>query len=112
MFLEVTDQVLAEMVRAIVREVDPERIILFGSRARGEAGPDSDLDLMIVERERFGEKRRRWEELGRIRNARSGFFIPKDILVFSQDEIAKWQNSINHIIATSLREGKVLYERP
>jgi len=111
MFLEVTDQVLAEIVQAIVREVDPERIILFGSRARGGAGPDSDLDLMIVEREGFGEKRRRWEELGRIRHALSGFFIPKDILVFSQDEIAKWQNSINHIIATNLREGKVLYER-
>ena len=111
MFLKVTDQVLAEMVQAIVREVGPERIILFGSWARGEVGPDSDLDLMIVEREGFGEKRSRLDELVRIREALSAFEIPKDILVYSVKEVEHWRNSLNHIIASTLREGKVLYER-
>ena len=109
--IEVNDQVLSEMVQAIVREVDPEQIILFGSRARGGGGQDSDLDLLIVERESFGEKRSRREELARIRRALSEFFIAKDILVFSQEEVARWRNSINHIIATSLRDGRILYER-
>jgi len=112
MFLKVTDQVLAEMVQAIVREVNPEKIILFGSRVRGEVGPDSDLDLMIVEREEFGKDRRRLDELVRIREALSAFEIPKDILVYSVQEVEEWRDSINHIIASTLREGKVLYERP
>jgi predicted nucleotidyltransferase len=112
MFLKVTDQVLAEMVQAIVREVNPEKIILFGSRVRGEVGPDSDLDLMIVEREEFGKSRNRLDELVRIREALSAFEIPKDILVYSVQEVEEWRDSINHIIASTLREGKVLYERP
>ena len=110
--IEVTDQVLEEMVQAIVREVDPEQIILFGSRARGQGGPDSDLDLMIVEREEFGKGRDRRKELARIRKALSEFRIAKDILVYSIQEVEHWRDSINHIIASTLREGKVLYERP
>jgi len=112
MFLKVTDQVLAEMVQAIVREVDPEKIILFGSRVRGEVEPDSDLDLMIVERDEFGKSRNRLDELVRIREALSAFEVPKDILVYSVQEVEEWRDSINHIIASTLREGKVLYERP
>jgi len=64
--IEVTDEVLADMVQAIVREVDPERIYLFGSRARGDAREDSDIDLLIVESEPFGPGRSRFEELNRI----------------------------------------------
>jgi predicted nucleotidyltransferase len=111
LMIEINDQILQEMVQAIIREVDPEKIILFGSQAQGPARPDSDLDLLIVEREGFGEKRSRREELARIRRALSEFFIAKDILVFSQEEVARWRNSINHIIATSLRDGRILYER-
>ncbi len=51
--IEVTDEVLDAMVRAIVDAVDPEQVWLFGSRARGQAGPESDVDLLVVEREPF-----------------------------------------------------------
>jgi predicted nucleotidyltransferase len=109
--IEVTDEVLADMVQAIVCEVDPERIYLFGSRARGDARADSDIDLLIVESEPFGPDHNRWQEMKRARQALSAFRIPKDILVYTVDEGAKWQYSINHIIARCLREGKLLYER-
>src|SRR4030042_570102 len=105
--IEINDQVLEEMVQAIIREVDPEKIVLFGSLVWGGGGPNSDLDLMIVEREEFGGSRGRLEELVRIREALSAFEIPKDILVYSIKEFEKWRNSINHIIATTLREGRV-----
>jgi uncharacterized protein len=109
--IEVTEEILAAMVKTVVREIDPERIILFGSHARGDARVDSDIDLLIVEREPFGPGRSRWKEIERVRQCLSPFRIPKDILVYSSDEVAKWQHSINHIIARSLREGKLLYER-
>ncbi|MCZ6632033.1 MAG: nucleotidyltransferase domain-containing protein [bacterium] len=109
---EITEQALDDMVATIVREVDPKRIVLFGSHARGDAGKDSDVDLIIVEDESFGPKRSRREEIRRIRHALSPFRAPKDILVYSADEVAKWQYATNHIISHSLREGKVVYERP
>lgn len=102
---------MSEIVKQIVVQTDPEKIILFGSYARGLAGPDSDLDLLIVEREPFGKSRSRWEETARIREVLSPFRISKDILLYSMDEVRKWEGSINHILPRSLREGKLLYER-
>jgi hypothetical protein len=49
----IDEPLLQDIVDAIVQEVDPETIILFGSRARGDALPDSDVDLLIVEKEPF-----------------------------------------------------------
>ena len=108
----VTDQLLDEMVQAIVQEIAPEQIYLFGSHARGTARPDSDVDLLIIEWQPFGPHRSRWQELARIRRALSPFRVSKDILVYSRDEVAKWQHAVNHIVSRGLREGKLLYERP
>lgn len=110
--IKVTDQVLDQMVRSIVREVDPELILLFGSRASANQGVESDVDLLIVERDPFGPDRTRRNELARIRGALSSFRAPKDILVYSSEEMEKWRDSLNHILADALREGKLLYERP
>lgn len=107
----ITDQMLREIVTATVRAVDPERIILFGSYARGEAGPSSDLDLLIIERAPFGQGRTRRSELKRLRRALWDFRVPIDILLYTEDEVAAWRDSVNHVIACSLREGRTLYER-
>ena len=108
----VSETVLAEMVQAIVREVDPEQIYLFGSHARGEARADSDVDLLVVEREPFGPWHSRFQQINRLYRALSSFRIPKDILLYSRDEFAKWRNSLNHVVSRCYREGKLLYERP
>ncbi len=110
--MAITEQVIDEMMEVIIREIHPERIILFGSRARGEEKMASDIDLLVVEKESFGMGHSRREEIARIRRILSQFRIPKDILVYSTDEIAKWQHAMNHIISHILREGRVLYERP
>ena len=109
--IEVTDKVLADMVLAIVREVDPEQIYLFGSHARGDARKDSDVDLLIVVREPFGPEHSRFHEINRIHRVLSSCRIPRDILVYSSDEFVKWRHSLNHVVSRCVREGKLLYPR-
>jgi uncharacterized protein len=107
----VDDTVLEQMVQSIVAEVDPEQVILFGSRAAGRAGPESDVDLIVIERNAFGNGRSRRQEMARLWRALAKFHVAKDILVYSLDEVQRWRNSLNHVLARALREGRVLYER-
>ena len=108
----VDDALLARMVQTIVEEVDPEQVILFGSRARGDAGTDSDVDLIVIESAPFGKGRNRDAEETRLWRALAGFHVPKDLLVYSRDEVEYWRDSLNNVLARALREGRVLYERP
>ena len=108
---EAADVLLDKMVKAIVNEVDPEQVILFGSRARGDATADSDIDLVVVEAQPFGTGRDRRTEAMRLWRALAAFDAPTDLLVYSRDEVAYWRDSRNHVLARALREGKVLYER-
>jgi uncharacterized protein len=110
MMVSVSEELIEQMAKEIVREVDPERIVLFGSWARGQANESSDVDLLIVERDPFGPDRSRRKEAARIWRCLSGFRVPTDILVYSADEIAQWQDSVQHVIGKAMREGKVLYE--
>ena len=109
--VRVTDDLLDRMVRAIVDEVDPEQVILFGSRARGEAREDSDVDLIVVEAEPFGPQRARHGEMVRLYHAVAQFPVAADLLVYSTEDVAYWRDSLNHVLARALREGTVLYER-
>jgi uncharacterized protein len=108
--VNISDKVIEEMAQRIVREVDPQRILLFGSWARGEANEHSDVDLLIVEREPFGEQRSRRQEAARIWRCLSDFRVPTDILVYSVSEVEQRKDSRYHLIGRALREGKVLYE--
>ena len=108
---QVTDTLIERMVRAIVEEVHPEQVILFGSRGRGDESQDSDVDLLVVEAEPFGPQRSRHRELVRLNHALAGFPVAADVLVYSRDDVDYWRDSLNHVLARALREGKVLYER-
>jgi len=110
--VHVTDDTLDRMVRAIVAAVDPERVILFGSRARGDAGAESDVDLVVVEAEPFGPGRSRHDELVRLYHALADFRVAADVLVYSNADVAYWRDSLNHVLARALREGRTLHERP
>ncbi len=106
------NQLLQEMVEVIVREVDPETIILFGSRARGDARPDSDVDLLVVESEPFSARRSRFQEVNRLYMALRKMPVDKDLLLYSRDEFEFWKTSLNHVVGRAVREGRVLHERP
>lgn len=110
--IEVTDTVIDQMVDAIVAEADPEMVILFGSRARGDFRGHSDVDLIVVAAEPFGPLRSRHSEMLRLRRVLRPFTVPVDVLVYSQDDVDYWRDSLNYVLARALREGRVLYERP
>jgi predicted nucleotidyltransferase len=101
---------LQKMVDALLAAGQPQRIILFGSRARGDDRPDSDLDLLIVQAPQPGGSR--WQELRRLRQALRSFPVAKDLLLFRPAEFEYWRDSLNHIVGRAVREGRLLYERP
>lgn len=108
--VNIPDDLIDRMTQRIVREVHPQKILLFGSWARGQANKESDVDFLVVEREPFGGNRSRRQEAARIWRCLSEFRVPTDILVYSASELSQWQDSSHHVIGTALREGKVLYE--
>ncbi|MDQ6978640.1 MAG: nucleotidyltransferase domain-containing protein [Mariprofundaceae bacterium] len=106
------DAMVSQMTQIIVDVAKPEKVILFGSYARGDATTTSDIDFMVVEAEPFGSQRSRRAELLRLWLALTPFMIAKDILLYSTEEVEQWKGSVNHVIAQALREGSLLYERP
>jgi predicted nucleotidyltransferase len=98
---------IQSMVRRIVTEFDPDKIILFGSHARGEAGPDSDVDLLIVMPVK-GSKRAK--QLA-IRAAVHDVQIPKDIVVSRPEEFQWRKDTVGTIEYPAVHEGQILYAR-
>ncbi|MBF0627218.1 MAG: nucleotidyltransferase domain-containing protein [Magnetococcales bacterium] len=102
---------LEQMVEAIVAVANPKQVILFGSRARNQAQPDADVDLLVIESEPFGPHRSRYREIARLEQAMGSIPLATDILVYTEEETEKLRSSANHVVAHALREGKVLHAR-
>ncbi|GAB4500069.1 MAG: nucleotidyltransferase domain-containing protein [Anaerolineales bacterium] len=98
---------LPDIIEVIVTQFAPQQIILFGSAARGETNPNSDLDLLIVF-EKIENKRQTAIE---IRRALRNIPVSKDILVTTPAEIAEYRHTHGLILRPALREGKVIYAR-
>ena len=105
------ESLLRQMVEVIVREISPEAIVLFGSRARGNAHTDSDVDLLVIEKEPFSLQRSRRKGVARLQMALRELPLSKDILLYSRDEFEHWRNSLNHLVGRASREGRVLHGR-
>jgi len=98
---------VGEIVSKIVETFHPRRIVMFGSRARGAAGPDSDLDLFVeMESDQPPRDRAR---------AVDALFFPRrwsmDLVVSTPEEVQRYKDVVGTILYTIEREGKVLYER-
>lgn len=98
---------LEAMVQSILAIGNPQKIILFGSRARGDAQPDSDYDILIIEPSNLP----RYQRAAPYRRALVGTCLAKDIVVWTPEEVTEWRDVPNAFITTALREGIVLYER-
>jgi uncharacterized protein len=95
------------MVRRIRDRFRPERIILFGSHARGDARPDSDVDLLVV-MPVDGDNREKQLE---IQLALYDIRVPKDILVTTPEDFEWRKEVVGTIERPAAREGRVLYVR-
>jgi predicted nucleotidyltransferase len=97
--------ILADIVRRIVEVAAPEKIVLFGSAARGVMGPDSDLDLLVIK----GGKFNRHRVTTAIYRNMSGA-IGVDAVVVTPEEIERYRDDHCLVICPAMREGMVVYE--
>jgi predicted nucleotidyltransferase len=103
----VTDKLLQEVVHCILAVGAPHKIVLFGLQARGDARPDSDLDLLIIEDSDLPCYKRS----ARYLRALVGLVPAKDVVVWTPEEVQEWATVPHAFITTALREGKILYAR-
>ena len=99
--------VIDEVLQRVFKVVHPQRIVLFGSAAREQMGPDSDLDLLVIVQ---GKVHRRALAQEIIRNLH-GVPLPVDIVVATEQDVEQYGDKVGTILRPALREGQVIYER-
>ncbi|MGH9469146.1 MAG: nucleotidyltransferase domain-containing protein [Terriglobia bacterium] len=97
--------VLDRLVSKIVETVQPRRIVLFGSAARGQMGPQSDVDLLVVMPD--GAHRRQTAQ--RLLRAMAGLGVAKDIVVVTESDVREFAEEPSLVLQPALREGRELY---
>lgn len=103
--MSMTDEALIkEAARRLSAAAPDADVILFGSRARGESRPDSDLDLLVIE----PDFDRRGEEYGRLRKELRGLDVAIDLVIYRKREAEKWGNVSGSFVHRVLGEGRVL----
>lgn len=98
-------EVIEQLIRRIIELVQPLRIILFGSAARGEMGPDSDIDVLVVMPD--GVHRRQTAQL--LYRQIRGLGVPFDILVATPNDLEMHKDNIGMIYQSILQEGREVY---
>jgi uncharacterized protein len=101
----ITEEIIQEIKNRIVKGVHPEKIILFGSYAYENPTKDSDLDLLVILPTEEPMHRR----VTRIRKLLRDINIPKDIIVYTPQEVEKWKNASAAFVTSIIRKGKVIY---
>jgi uncharacterized protein len=103
----VNAELIADVVQRVRAAGAPLKIVLFGSRAREDARPDSDLDLLIIEESDLPRHKR----AARYRRALVGVFPSEDVVVWTPKEVEFWAGVPNAFVTIALREGKTIYAR-
>jgi len=100
------ERVLAEIVERLVAAFHPDRVYLFGSAARGDAGPDSDYDLLVVVPTSDEPGYRRMQ---RAQEALWGIRAAADVFVLTRQEFARQRTVVTSLASAALAEGRVVY---
>ncbi len=100
----VTQETIDEIIRRIVEVAKPDKIILFGSAVRGEMGPNSDVDLLVIK-----SGANRLDLMGEIYRNLRGVGEAVDVIVATPEDLERYRNSHPVVIAPALKEGKVVY---
>jgi predicted nucleotidyltransferase len=101
------EQLLRTATARIVDRFSPDRLLLFGSRARGEARRDSDYDLLLIAESDVP----RWKRPVPVYIAISDLEIPAEIFWWTEEEIEEWCDVKTHYIHNAMKEGIVLHEK-
>lgn len=99
------EEALTEVIRRIVAVAGPEKIIMFGSAARGRMGPHSDIDLLVIKRGEFHRGRLTEEIYMNLR----GLTQAVDIIVATPEDVERYKESSVVVIGPAMREGRVVY---
>jgi len=108
MVSQIHSEVLDEIVQRIRSAANPQKIVLFGSRARNEHRPDSDIDLLIIEESALPRHRRAVPLCDAL--ADMPIDVDTEVVVYTPAEVEEWRNAKSAFVTTALREGRVLYE--
>lgn len=100
-------EMLPVMTDRIVRRFAPLKVVLFGSQARGDARPESDVDLLVV----FAELPDKRQAVDDIHQELCDLHISTDIIVASVEEVRRRGDLVGTVLRPALREGRVLYEK-
>jgi predicted nucleotidyltransferase len=98
-------EILAEIVRRVVEAAQPDTIILFGSAARGEMGPNSDVDLLVIK----GGKFQRHRVVESIYGNLHGVGQAVDVVVVTPEEVERYRDTSCLVIFPAMKEGKIVY---
>jgi len=98
-------KVLADVIRRVVAAAQPDKIVLFGSAARGEMGPNSDLDLLVIKGGKFNRGRVTTE----IYRHLAGADAAVDVVLVTPEDVERYRNSHCLVIYPAMKEGKVVY---
>lgn len=98
--------VILEAGRLLVAAANPVRVLLFGSRARGEVRPGSDFDFLVI----LASVEDRFAEMVRLQRSLMPLKIPADVLVYSVQDVEDWVGVRQTLICRALEEGIVLYD--
>ena len=102
---KIASKVLREIIRRIVAVAQPDRIILFGSAARGEMGPHSDVDLLVVKQGEFDQG----QLVGDLYMNLHGVGQAVDLVVVTPEQVERYRNTHCLVIAPALCQGKEIY---
>ena len=102
------NELIDDIVRRIVETAQPDKIILFGSRARGDARPNSDFDVLVIKE----SSEPRYRRSVPLYVALADVPAEVEVMVYTPEEVDEWKQVSQAFVTTAVRQGTTIYERP
>ncbi len=105
---QITEEKIQALIKRIASAAQPQAIVLFGSYVRGQAQPDSDLDVLVIVDDSVENCR---AESVRLRRTLRGISMSMDIIVARRSDVERLRYTPGLLYETALTEGRLVYER-